>query len=102
MNSERMKKIVADMISHLLDEEKDKIRNMSDEELITLNHAWGRSICYSYRLGRDKSGNYPNDASIEILKAVRKTLQNLPQLISSAPIRRSTPINLWAAWCTTS
>ena len=42
-----MKKIVADMISHLLDEEKDKIRNMSDEELITLNHAWGRSICYS-------------------------------------------------------
>ena len=78
MNSERMKKIVADIISHLLDEEKNKIRNMSDEELITLNHAWGRSICYSYRLGRDKSGNYPNDVSMEILKAVRKTLQNLP------------------------
>ena len=78
MNSERMKKIVTEMISHLLDEEKDKIRNMSDEELITLNHAWGRSICYSYRLGQDKSGNYPNDVSMEILKAVRKTLQNLP------------------------
>ena len=79
MNSERMKKIVADIISHLLDEEKDKIRDMSDEELITLNHAWGRSICYSYRLGRDKSESYPNDVSMEILKAVRKTLQNSRQ-----------------------
>ena len=102
MNSERMKKIVADMISHLLDEEKDKIRNMSDEELITLNHAWGRSICCSYRLGRISQGIILTMPQLKFLKLFGRLYKISPQLISSAPIRRSTPINLWAAWCTTS
>ena len=76
------KSYIADkMLKHLSDEQKVSIRNMSDEELIELNKAWGHSICHGYRLGGFRfrgpgSGSHPAHLSLELLKIVREKLQD--------------------------
>jgi hypothetical protein len=70
---------VADrMLKNKRDEEKVSIRNMSDEELLKLNKAWGRSICHGYQLGgwRSGAGDPPVHLSLEVLKTVREKLRN--------------------------
>ena len=77
----RIRYIAEDMLNKLRDEEKVSIRNMSDEELIELNNAWGHSICHSYRIngyraGQDNYSSYPADVSLKLLKTVREKLRN--------------------------
>ena len=79
MGSGRISYIAEDMLSKLLGEEKVSIRNMSDDELIELNKAWGHSICHCYRLGGFRgvgSGPHPAHLSLELLKIVREKLRN--------------------------
>ena len=81
MDFGRMRYIAEDMLKHMRDEERVSIRDMSDEELIELNKAWGRSICHSYRIngyrvGEKKSSAYPADVSLKLLKAVREKLRS--------------------------
>ena len=73
--------IAEDMLSKLPDEEKVSIRNMSDDELIELNKAWGMSICHSYRINgyrvdQKESAAYPAHNSMKVLKAVREKLRS--------------------------
>jgi hypothetical protein len=73
---------VADrMLKNKRDEEKVSIRNMSDEELLKLNKAWGMSICHSYRINgyrvdQKESAAYPAHNSMKVLKAVREKLRS--------------------------
>ena len=73
--------IAEDMLNKLRDEEKVSIRNMSDEELLELNKAWGMSICHSYRINgyrveQKESAAYPAHNSMKVLKAVREKLRS--------------------------
>ena len=69
----RIRYIAKDMLNKLRDEEKVSIRNMSDEELLELNTAWGMSICHSYCINGDRveqkeSAAYPAHTSMKVLK----------------------------------
>ena len=77
----RISYIAEDMLSKLRDEEKMNIRNMSDEELLELNKAWGMSICHSYRINgyrvdQKESSAYPAHTSMKVLKSVREKLRS--------------------------
>ncbi len=80
-----VKATVADLLSALSAENKETVRKTKKDDLIMFHHGWGTGIRNHYGLWRgnnalieDACGKrcHPDDASMVIIEAVWKALQN--------------------------
>lgn len=77
--------VVQDILSSMPEKDKENIMNTAGEDLIKFHHGWGTGIRNYYGLWRGNDelvksacGNpcHPDDASMAIIRAVWKQLQN--------------------------
>ena len=80
-----VKATVADLLSALSAENKETVRKTKKDDLIMFHHGWGTGIRNHYGLWRGNSALiedacgkrcHPDDASMVIIEAVWKALQN--------------------------
>lgn len=79
-----IKAVVKDILSKMSSEDKKKIKNTQKQDLIKFHFGWGTGIRNEYGLWKGNKAllketgkSHPDDASMVIIEAVWKELQNV-------------------------
>ena len=73
--------IVEDILKDMSEADKTTVMNTTEDDLIQFHNSWGMGIRNGYNLWHDKAlvkelgAEHPDDASMIIIKAVWKALQ---------------------------
>ena len=77
----KLTEIVADVIKNMSEADKATVIDTAEDDLIQFHNSWGMGIRNGYNLWHDKAlvkelgAEHPDDASMVIIKAIWKVLQ---------------------------
>ena len=80
-NPTKLTEIVEDILNQISEADKATVMDTAEDDLIEFHNSWGMEIRNRYNLWHDKAlvkelgAEHPDDASMIIIKAVWKALQ---------------------------